>query len=67
GIGRLMTLRQCPYCGEKIKTEAIKCRYCGSFSEPEKMAKPCIFCRVMIGVSVALLLIWLIVFVGISG
>jgi len=59
--------RRCPYCGKKIKMEAIKCRYCGAFSESEHMAKPCILCRIMIGVSLALLLIWLVVFVGISG
>ncbi len=39
--------RQCPYCKEEIKAEAIKCKHCGSGVTPERPAHQgtCPFCK----------------------
>jgi hypothetical protein len=29
------SMRPCPYCGEQIKSNAVKCRFCGEFLEDE--------------------------------
>jgi hypothetical protein len=30
------TTRPCPYCGEQIKTNAVKCRFCGEFIDDDE-------------------------------
>jgi hypothetical protein len=39
--------RECPYCREDIKAEAIKCKHCGSSVTPERPAHEgiCPFCK----------------------
>jgi len=31
-----MESRNCPYCREEIKSDAVKCRHCGALTPPEK-------------------------------
>jgi hypothetical protein len=39
--------RECPYCRESIKPEAVKCKHCGSSVAPEKLAHggTCPYCK----------------------
>jgi hypothetical protein len=39
--------RECPYCRESIKPEAVKCKHCGSSVAPEKLAHggSCPYCK----------------------
>ena len=41
------TTRECPYCNEDIKAEAIKCKHCGSRVQPEtpRHGGVCPFCK----------------------
>jgi hypothetical protein len=44
--------RECPYCKEEIKAEAIKCKHCGSSVAPEKPSHggTCPYCKEQIHV-----------------
>jgi len=60
--------RTCPVCGAQIKREAIKCRFCGEFSEADSDDdEVCIACQVMMGICVLVALIGVAVFLWQSG
>jgi hypothetical protein len=46
-MGNEKTTRECPYCKEEIKAEAIKCKHCRSNVSPEKPAHEgiCPYCK----------------------
>lgn len=64
--GRLLQ-KICPFCGGKIRVEAIKCRHCGAFLENVQTQKqPCWICLIL-GVWLLVLLAWVVVFILTSG
>jgi type II secretory pathway pseudopilin PulG/ribosomal protein L40E len=55
--------RMCPYCGERVPTDAVKCRYCGEFLDrpvrryqaPPKRTSTCLVV-ILVGIAVLVFL-----------
>ena len=43
-------MQSCPYCNEKIKSDAVKCKYCKEWTDkkrvvPASQLNECVFCK----------------------